>query len=121
MADPSNLPLVFHCAAGKDRTGVLAALVLDIVGVEPEVIVADYVVTAGRMELIVARYRADPDLAPRMAKVPPHRFTVEAATMQRFLAVLHEQFGGARAWALSSGVDAEALDRMADLLLEAAP
>ncbi len=32
IADPKNRPLVFHCAAGKDRTGVLAALVLDISG-----------------------------------------------------------------------------------------
>ncbi len=118
VADPAHLPLVFHCAAGKDRTGVLAALVLDIVGVEPEVIVADYVVTAGRMELILGRYRADPNLASKLAKVPSYRFSVEADTMQRFLAALHQDFGGARAWATASGVDARTLDRMADLLLE---
>ena len=41
---------------------MLAALVLDILGVEPDVIVADYVITAGRMELILDRYRSDPDL-----------------------------------------------------------
>ena len=41
LSDPARLPLVFHCAAGKDRTGVLAASVLDILGVEDEVIVAD--------------------------------------------------------------------------------
>ena len=34
LAEPASLPLVFHCAAGKDRTGVLAALVLDILGVD---------------------------------------------------------------------------------------
>jgi protein-tyrosine phosphatase len=121
LADPARLPLVFHCAAGKDRTGVLAALVLDILGVEPDVIVADYVVTAGRMDLILARYRADLDLAPTMEKVPPSRFGVEAATMERFLGELHERFGGARAWATASGVAPRALDRFDDLLLDPVP
>ena len=75
VSEPARLPLVFHCAAGKDRTGVLAALVLDILGVDAEVIVADYVITASRMELILGRYRSDPLLAERMAKVP--RFAVQ--------------------------------------------
>ncbi len=118
VSDPGHLPLVFHCAAGKDRTGVLAALVLDLLGVEPEVIVADYVITAGRMDLILTRYRSDPDVAARMADVPAYRFAVEADTMERFLAGLHEQYGGARAWATASGVDPARLDRMADLLLD---
>ena len=103
LADPASLPLVFHCAAGKDRTGVLAALVLDILGVDDEVIVADYLITAGRMELILGRYRSDPVFAERMARVPPSRFGVEAGTMVRFLAELDARFGGARAWAVELG------------------
>jgi protein-tyrosine phosphatase len=117
IADPSNLPLVFHCAAGKDRTGVLAALVLDILGVASEVIVADYVITAERMPLILERYRMDPALAANMDRVPSSRFGVEAQTMERFLADLYRQFGGARAWALASGVRAEELERMEEWLL----
>src|ERR1019366_1531021 len=80
LGDPASFPLVFHCAAGKDRTGVLAALVLEILGVEREIIVADYVITAERMELIMGRYRADPALAARLAKVPASRFSVQADT-----------------------------------------
>ncbi len=38
-------PLVFHCAAGKDRTGVAAALILSLLGVDDEQIVEDYLVT----------------------------------------------------------------------------
>jgi len=118
MSEPARLPLVFHCAAGKDRTGVLAALVLEILGVDADVIVADYVITAGRMELILGRYRSDPLLAERMAKVPASRFSVEADTMVRFLDELADRFGGPRAWALASGVAPEALERMEQLLLE---
>lgn len=41
LAD-GRLPLVFHCSAGKDRTGVLAALILDSLGASREAIMADY-------------------------------------------------------------------------------
>ncbi|HEX3460875.1 MAG TPA: tyrosine-protein phosphatase [Acidimicrobiales bacterium] len=120
VASKSNHPLVFHCTAGKDRTGVLAALVLDILGVERETIVADYVITADRLELIVDRIRNDPTYSAGMAKVPASRFTVEAATMERFLEGLQAGFGGARAWAVGAGVAPDALDRMRSDLLEPA-
>src|SRR4051794_1125211 len=48
--DPGRHPLLIHCAAGKDRTGVLAALLLDLAGVKREAIVADYVLTHARMD-----------------------------------------------------------------------
>jgi rhodanese-related sulfurtransferase len=118
LAEPSNYPVVFHCAAGKDRTGVLAALVLDILGVDEQVIVDDYVITAGRMPMILERYHTDPAFAERMATVPASRFSVEAATMERFLGGLRDRYGGARAWATAAGVQAEALDRIDALLLE---
>lgn len=42
LADPDHLPLAFHCAAGKDRTGITAALLLEILGVPDAIILADY-------------------------------------------------------------------------------
>ena len=118
LGGDEHYPLVFHCAAGKDRTGVLAALVLEIVGVDREVIVADYVITAERLRFIMDRWLADPEFAERMAKVPASRLSVEAVTMERFLDHLQTRYGGARSWALSAGVPAGALDRMVEFLLE---
>jgi len=46
LAEPSLRPVVFHCAAGKDRTGIVAALLLGIAGVSPETIAADYSLSA---------------------------------------------------------------------------
>ena len=120
VAEPANHPLVFHCTAGKDRTGVLAALVLDILGVDREVIVADYVITADRLDLIIDRIRADPTYSAGMSKVPASRFTVEAGTMERFLDELHAIFGDARSWAIGAGVSPADLDRMRADLLEPA-
>ncbi len=119
LGSGEHYPLVFHCAAGKDRTGVLAAVVLAIAGVDRQVIVADYVITAERIRLILDRWRAEPGFAERMAKVPASRFSVEASTMKGFLDGLDSRYGGARAWAVGAGVPAGTLDRMVDLLLEA--
>ncbi|MBB4913314.1 tyrosine-protein phosphatase [Streptosporangium saharense] len=48
-----GLPALVHCAAGKDRTGLVVALVLDLVGVEHEVIVRDYAATATHLPQII--------------------------------------------------------------------
>ncbi len=49
LAQPATYPAVFHCFAGKDRTGILAAVVLGLVGVPDDVIVADYVLSRDAM------------------------------------------------------------------------
>jgi protein-tyrosine phosphatase len=121
IADPSNRPLVFHCAAGKDRTGVLAALILDILGVEHSTIIDDYVITASRLELILERLSRDPVWGGSAPKIPPGRVTAEATTMGRFLELLYERHGGARAWAQAAGVPTESLDAMAAQLVMGAP
>ena len=118
MAQPTNYPLVFHCQAGKDRTGVLAALVLGCIGVERSAIVDDYVLTATRMDLILGRLRRDPLYADRIDELPPSVFVVEASTMERFLDGVDKRFGGARAWALGAGVEQSQLRTLEDLLIE---
>ncbi|MHB1710917.1 MAG: tyrosine-protein phosphatase [Acidimicrobiales bacterium] len=118
LARPANLPLVFHCTAGKDRTGVLAALVLDVLGVGRDLIVADYLISAERLELIMGRLRADPATAAQMGRVPASRFSVEASTMERFLDRLYREFGGGRSWALEAGVSQDDLAAMKAGLLE---
>jgi protein-tyrosine phosphatase len=45
VADPANLPTLFHCSAGKDRTGWLAVVLLTALGVDPAVIREDYLRT----------------------------------------------------------------------------
>lgn len=45
IADPAQRPILFHCTAGKDRTGLTAALILSVLGVPDETIIADYSLT----------------------------------------------------------------------------
>ena len=121
VADPKNYPLVFHCAAGKDRTGVLAALILDIAGVERSVIVDDYAITATRMELILERLRRDPVWGSHVSEIPPERVLAAGTTMARFLDLLYQRHGGARDWALAVGVTAQSLDEMTSHFVMPAP
>jgi hypothetical protein len=118
LGDASNYPLVFHCAAGKDRTGVLAALVLDIVGVEREVIVEDYVVTASRIELILDRLLRNAGEGKGINDLPASAVVVEAIAMEGFLDRLDQRYGGAHQWALAAGVPYDSLDAMSELLLK---
>lgn len=50
--------VLFHCAAGKDRTGILAAAVLAAIGAEPETVVADYAATHPNVEAVMTRLTA---------------------------------------------------------------
>lgn len=56
LANASEGCAVFHCAAGKDRTGLIAALLLDLVDVDPEIIAADYALTAEYRREITDEY-----------------------------------------------------------------
>jgi len=120
VADPDSYPLVFHCTAGKDRTGVLAALVLDILGVRHEVIVEDYMLTATRMDLIRARLRRDPAYGSRIDQIPAARLAMQAGPMEHFVTEVRRRYGGAKEWALGAGMTRESLNSMPMLLLDSA-
>ena len=62
IASPSNLPLVFHCTGGKDRTGICAALLLMVLGVQEDCILSDHDLSnacnAERLQSIYAGFAA---------------------------------------------------------------
>jgi protein-tyrosine phosphatase len=52
LLEPAQFPMVIHCHAGKDRTGFICALILAALGVEREHILADYLLTAQRIDRV---------------------------------------------------------------------
>lgn len=118
LSHPENYPLVFNCFFGKDRTGVLAALVLSCLGVAEQTIIDDYALSASRMPLIVRRLQRDPVYAETIARTPAPVLAAHAATMSQFLREVDRRFGGPRRWALDAGVRADELDRLRDACLE---
>jgi protein-tyrosine phosphatase len=118
MAISENYPIVFNCFLGKDRTGVLAALVLSCLGVERDDVVRDYVLTAARVPLIVEKLRNDPVYRDTIDRTDPIMLDANEHTMTNFLNELDVRYGGAREWALRSGVRDDQLKRLSEFLLE---
>jgi protein-tyrosine phosphatase len=92
-----------HCAAGKDRTGVLIALALDAVGVRREAIVEDFARTAERLPELLARLASSPTYSDEISVDQPDRHHPRASTMEDFLSGMDREFGGTRAWLASQG------------------
>ena len=106
VADPSSGPVVVHCAAGKDRTGVIVALALRVAGVQRDEIVADYALTGERIEAIIERLAASPTYAEDMKSRPIDDMRPHALSMRHFLDRLDE-LGGVQAWLTENGFGSE--------------
>ena len=89
---------IVHCAAGKDRTGVVVALAELVAGVTREGVVADYVATAERIEAIIGRLRRSPVYAADLEGRDPASHVPRALAMERFLDALDREHGGASAF-----------------------
>ncbi len=105
IAADGNVPVVIHCAAGKDRTGIVAALVLALLGVSDEDIVADFALTAAATARFVAEWRAKnpgpTPLWPGYGQAPPE-------LMRTFLAELSASHGSVHDYAIGKlGIDEE--------------
>ena len=103
LAAAGGAPVVIHCAAGKDRTGVLTALALALLGVTDDDIVADYALTGLVTDRLIAEWRAHNRAKtlrwPGFGQAP-------AAAMRLFLAGLTAEYGGVRSYAATRlGVD----------------
>ena len=117
LADADALPAVFHCAAGKDRTGLLAALVLGALGVAAHDIVDDYALTQATMERFVARVRSERDGDALIDSVPQTFFAAEPAAMTRVLDDIEQDHGSVRGYVRAIGVESDVLTRLETLLL----
>jgi protein tyrosine/serine phosphatase len=106
MAAPGGA-VVVHCAAGKDRTGVVVALALSAAGVSREAIVADYVATGDRLEAVLARLLGSPTYEADLDGMPTDAHRPRAHTMRRFLELLDERFGGPVGWLAAVGFGAD--------------
>ncbi len=92
-----------HCAAGKDRTGVVVGLALDAVGVERAAIVADFARTADHLPQLLARLASSSTYSREISVDDPGRHEPRAATMDEFLDRVGSDFGGTQAWLAAHG------------------
>jgi protein-tyrosine phosphatase len=93
IAEAGRAPLVIHCASGKDRTGMLAAIVLSLLGVGDEDIVADFGLTGLATERLIADWHA---FYPGRELLWPHYGTAPPELMRVFLTELAATYGSVR-------------------------
>ena len=112
-------PLLFHCAAGKDRTGVVAAVLLSLVGVPREEIAADYHATAGAMAAFVDWLTVTyPEAIDAMTSQPPEYLEAPPEAMVRFLERVDEHYGSMDGYVTELGVDPDTIARLRSTVLE---
>jgi protein-tyrosine phosphatase len=121
LADPASGPTLVHCAAGKDRTGVIVALALSLVGVPRDAVVADYVRSAERVEAVLRRLQAAPTYAAELREATVDDLRPEAGSMERFLDHVDRAYGGPHVLAMTLGVDEEAVARLGARLVGTSP
>ncbi|WP_457319771.1 tyrosine-protein phosphatase [Stenotrophomonas sp. P5_B8] len=110
--------VLFHCTAGKDRTGIIAGLLLDLAGVSRADIVHNYAISAHYLEgqpkdsamnaQIMELIKQNPEIGRKMAGMAG----TAPENMEMFLAALHKQYGGAEGYLKSIGVSEAEIDQL---------
>lgn len=101
-----------HCAAGKDRTGMVVALALDAARVERKLIVDDYLATTERVDAIMARLVSSPTYRAELEGHDPQDHARIQGTMERVLDLVDERFGGSAAWLSRHGLSSAESERL---------
>lgn len=118
LAAPAARPVVFHCTGGKDRTGVVSALVLRALGVDDDDIVEDYSVSQAFLAPVVnarrrslTEMRIEPELIEYLTSSPPER-------MRFTLGELDRRWGSTEEYLQEAGVGPEVLGGLVANLLD---
>lgn len=118
IADAPEGLVLFHCSAGKDRTGVISAILLAIAGVEEDTIIEDYALTAAIAVPLIKRLREkalrngiDPALVELFLASDP-------ATMRAMLDHVRKAHGGLLAYAEHIGLSSADLEKLRRRILE---
>lgn len=112
-------PVLVHCAAGKDRTGLVVALALRAVGVEAGAVLADYALTTEAMPAVIARELADAQQARgwRLEDVPREYLEAPVEALAEVLRSWDEHPGGVAGWITDHGGDEHLVERLRARLL----
>ncbi|MGD0934945.1 MAG: tyrosine-protein phosphatase [Streptosporangiaceae bacterium] len=111
IADSEGAVLV-HCAAGKDRTGVVVALALTVAGVRPDAVVADYAATGERTEAILSRLRRSATYVDDINRRPADSHQPHPETMAAFLELMDARYGGVVPWLNEHGFSGPDQERL---------
>lgn len=111
-----NDGIIFHCTAGKDRTGLTAMLILALCGVSEEQIIADYETSEenNKMQILEQQKRLKD---AGMINIPYEIFQSTSQTMKKTLEYLKKTYGGARQYLASAGLGEEEIEAIRNKML----
>lgn len=120
MLLPDSFPVLVHCAAGKDRTGLVIALLLGLANVPAETITADYALSAECLNPLFSRFReqfkgASPDADMRNYE---KLLASEPEMMLETLEYLDVKYGGAYQYLTNLGFDSAQLNELRNKLIQ---
>jgi len=119
IANAEAYPAVFHCTGGKDRTGMLAAIILGVLGVADQDIVQDYVVSVRYFGPLLDRLRSDPARSHILQRLPPSWWEIRPEIMEVMLDFVRREYGSMRGYVKAHGVNQETLRLLEERLLTA--
>lgn len=111
LAADSRGPVLVHCTAGKDRTGIAIAVLLLVGGTEPADIIADYTASAANMVVLIHRLKALGRSLPADMDITSARLRAPAAAIGVVVGRLSEWPGGPQEWAQANGASAKDVRR----------
>ena len=117
IAEPENHPLVFHCAIGKDRTGILAAVLLSVLGVADKDIIKDYSLSTPYMEELLSSADNDAKMEEAIKNLPRYFWDAAPDSMALFLSTLRREYGSTKGYLESAGVESSLIVRLEKALL----
>jgi protein-tyrosine phosphatase len=117
IADSGNHPLVFHCAVGKDRTGMLAAILLNLLGVEEDDIIQDYTLSEPYMDELLARLKNNPQKNDPPLDIPDYFWKASPESMKLFLSTISKEYGSVNGYLESMGMEPSLTERLEIALL----
>lgn len=118
LAEDGATPAIIHCAAGKDRTGVLVAVLLALLGIDDAVIVADYALSAAAMTSLRASLVKKFPEGREVILAADEMFSAEPSNMERLLTELRERYGSVEAYAATAGAGPEIVEALRRQLIE---
>jgi len=117
IAEAENHPLVFHCAVGKDRTGILTAVLLSVLGVTDKDIVEDYSLSGPYMEELMSSFDDDPEIAKSIQHLPAYFWEATPESMKTFLESLQREYGSVEDYLYAQGAESALVENLKKALL----
>jgi protein-tyrosine phosphatase len=117
IAEPKNHPLVFHCAVGKDRTGILAAVLLSVLGVEDKDVIEDYSLSGPYMVELLKTINNDPEIAGAVKALPDYFWKASPESMALLLTTFRQEYGSIEAYLKDMGMEKTLPERLEKALL----